>query len=200
MLKVTRLGILIALGAVLTACSAGTIETPPARLASASVLKPDAPGTNSWSYRAPGAGAGQYKRLLVEQTIVYAGPGAEFDGMEPTEQWRLAGVVDQQIRYALAEKDRVSERPGPDVARLRVSVVGVRKGAALALGADPGSIDLALEGSDSVSGQLVAAQFKRYRTGVLDLGAPWSTSETVRVAAQEAAAALVELMERPAPR
>jgi len=121
------------------------------------------------------------------------------------------GAVTETMQPAEGERGAWTE-PGPDVARLRFTLIGVEEtvpyvstvtrvipiGAAINMvssaagggGTLTGSVTYAIEALDSESGKVVAAAVRRLTPGAFDLSSTMGTKETARAVAKDAAAKL----------
>ncbi len=110
----------LALAAV-TACS--TTPQVPSGLASASqpmAASPYATGTLVW--KKPGLNQAAYTSFIINPIDVYRGPDAQFGSGTDTQA--LAADMDRQFRQSLGERYRITNTPGPNTARLQLTLVG----------------------------------------------------------------------------
>jgi hypothetical protein len=189
---------------VLTGCSE-TRSAPPTGLSSAGQMQQDTDRRDRWTYRDPQVDLRKYKRFQFEPGAVYTGADATFGSIDAGERQRYADVVAREFAKVISEKYPTAAAPGADVARVRLTLLGVEstvgglatvsrlapagiavnaaKGAAGESGSFTGSIEVAIEAFDSQSNALIFAGVRRATPAVYDLEATLSTTETVRSAA-----------------
>jgi hypothetical protein len=198
----------------LSACAAQTenVEQPPTGVVT-ETMQPAEGEHGAWTYLDPTVDLKKYTRFILERPKVYRGEGARY----PTSfsQEDLDEIADNfltETRAALEPKYPVVTEPGPDVARLRFTLIGVEEtvpyvstvtrvipvGAAINMvssaagggGTLTGSVTYAIEALDSESGKVVAAAVRRLTPGAFDLSSTLGTKDTARAVAKDAAAKL----------
>jgi hypothetical protein len=206
---------LIGLGLLaLSACAAQTesVERPPSGAVSEN-LQPAQGERGAWTYFDPGVDLKKYTRFILEPRKVYGGEGSSYPA-ELSQQDRedIAQYFVDEARQALEPDYPVVTEPGPGVARLRFTLLGVEqtvpyastvtrlipvgaainivKSAAGGSGTLTGSVTYAIEAFDSESGEVVAAAVRRLTPGAFDLSSTLGTKETARAVARDAAAKL----------
>jgi hypothetical protein len=184
-----------------------TRDRAPVSLPSATVMSQDKPGTESWTYAQPAPVFTRYRTLIVEPTSVYNGPDAQFEGIDPADRSRFAGIITGELRAELAKSFPTPAKPQADTMRLRVSLLGAQKttgGIATATRVTPlgfassalksalgrkgtltGSVLYAVELSDARTGELLLAAVRRRTPDPLDVPATLSTTKTVEAVARE---------------
>jgi hypothetical protein len=168
---------LVVLALASTGCASPGLERARA-LPVDSKLQPLPQGT-AYQYIDPRRDFSIYRRLMLEPVAVYAGTDHGFGDVLPADRAALAKAIGPHAARILGGgKVTLADAPGPDVLRLRLTVVGITRsrallqgvtyvipiGAALNLakgasgggGTFTGSVVLAGEFHDSVSGELVA--------------------------------------------
>jgi Protein of unknown function (DUF3313) len=206
---------LIGLGVLaLGACAAQTesVERPP-QGAVAEPLEPAQGERGAWTYLAPDVDLKKYTRFILERPRVYRGEGASYpSNLSQQDLDEIAQGFLDETRAALEPKYPIGTEPGPDVGRLRFTLIGVEQtvpyastvtrlipvGAAINMvssaagggGTLTGSVTYALEAFDSESGKVVAAAVRRLTPGAFDLSSTLGTKETARAVARDAAAKL----------
>lgn len=143
-----------------------------------SKLQPLPQGT-AYQYIDPRRDFSVYRRVLIEPVVVYTGADHGFGDVPPADRAALAKAIGPHAARILGGgKVTLATTPAPDVLRLRLTVVGITRsrallqgvtyvipiGAALNLakgasgggGTFTGSVVLAGEFHDSMSGELVA--------------------------------------------
>jgi hypothetical protein len=195
---------------VLTTASpllAQTKDNAPVSLQSARKMAQDRPGTESWTYAQPKVRFATYRTLIVEPTIVYKGPDAQFDGIEPADRAKYAGMITDELRSEMAKSFPAPPRPQADTLRLRVTLIGANKtkgGIATATRVTPlgfassalksamgktgsftGSLLYAVELYDARTNELLLGAVRRRTPDPLDVPATLSTTDTVKSVARE---------------
>jgi hypothetical protein len=197
----------------LAGCAAQTQEVQaPAGMPGAANLRLSSEEPGAWTYIAPGAQLGAYRRFILDQPRIFRGEGSDFDGLSDAEVQQIAQMFVDETRAALGPAYPIVTQPGPDVARLQFTLVGVSRtvpyvstatrvipiGAAINLlkggaggsGTLTGSVTYGIQAFDSQSGQLVAAAVRELTPGAFDIGATLGTMDTARAVAKDAAARL----------
>ncbi len=204
--------------AVAASASAQTRDHAPTALPSAGKLTQDSPRGESWTYMKDGLDLRKYRSIMIDPTAVYAGADAQFEDIEPADRQKFAGILTDELRAEIGKTMPVVAKPGPDTARLRLTLLGAegtRGGVATATRIMPiglatnavkslmgkpgrltGSMLLAVELTDSNSGELQAAAVRRRTPDALDIPATLSTTETVRAVARDLAKDLREKLEK----
>jgi hypothetical protein len=167
----------------------------------------DAPGSESWTYAQPRERFLRYRTLIVEPTVVYQGPDAQFEGIEPGDRARFAGIMTSELQAELAKSFPRPGQPQADTMRLRVTLLGAKKtrgGIATATRVTPlgfatsalksalgktgtltGSVLYSVELYDARTNELLLAAVRRRTPDPLDVPATLSTTDTVKAVARE---------------
>ena len=200
-----------ALGAALVVGSspaiAQTEDHAPVALKSSSKMAQDKSGSESWTYAQPRQVFGKYRTLIVDNTAVYNGPDAQFDGINAADRAKFAGIVTDQLRSELSKSFPNPVRVQPDTLRLKVTLLGAEKtkgGLATATRVTPmgfglsalksavgkggsftGSVLFAVELYDARTNELLLAAVRRRHPDPLDVPATLGTEETVKAVARE---------------
>lgn len=197
----------------LAGCTAQTqtVERPQG-LADAPDLQASLEEPGAWTYIAPGAQLGTYRRFILDPPRVFRGEGSGYGDLSDAEVQQIAQMFVEETRAALGTAYTVVTRPGPGVARLRFTLIAVSetvpyvatatrvipigaavnllKGGAGGPGTLTGSVTYGIEAFDARSGELVAAAVRELTPGAFDLGATLGTMETARAVAKAAATML----------
>jgi hypothetical protein len=190
-----------------TPALAQTKDRAPVAMQSARQMSQDKPGTESWTYAQPTSVFTKYRTVIVDQTVVYTGPDAQFNGVEPADRSRFAAIVTDELRSELAKSFPAPARPQADTMRLRVTLLGATKTkgwlatatrvtplgfATSALksvagrkGTFTGSLLYAVEVFDARTNELLIAAVRRRTPDPLDIPATLSTTDTVKAVARE---------------
>ena len=164
----------------------------------------------AWTYRAAGVDLASYRRFILDQPRIYRGEGASFGELSEAEVQQIGDMFVEETRTALGTTYPVVTEPGPGVARLRFTIIGVSEtvpyvstatrvipiGAAINLlsqgtghgGTLTGSVTYGVEAFDSQSGEIVAAAVRRLTPGAFDVSSTLGTMDTARAVARDAAA------------
>jgi hypothetical protein len=187
---------------------AQTEDQAPVGLPSATRMAQDKPGTESWTYAQPKSVFAKYRTVIVEPTVVYRGPDAQFDGgISAADRSAYAGIVTNELRAELAKSFPAPARAQADTLRIRVTLLGAEKtkgGIATATRVTPlgfatsalksalgktgtftGSLLYAVEVFDARSNELLLAAVRRRTPDPLDVPATLSTTDTVKAVARE---------------
>ena len=197
--------------ALLLGTPAAILAQAPSSLSSASKLTPDAK-SDSWTYRNPNASLGAYQSFIIQPTAVYSDPTAQWDGTTPDQRQKYAAYMTQALRDAVGTGYQIVDKPGPGVATLRLTLLGVQKtvggvatvsrvtpmGFALngiqslrgKKGSMTGSVQVALEVTDSRNDALVFAAVRKRSPDALDIESTLSTEKTVEAVADDIAKAV----------
>ena len=178
-------------------------------------LEPVPKGTGAFTYVDKSHDFSPYRRLLVEQVVVYTAADHGFGDIPDAERTRMATFIDAQARLILARTQYpIATEPGPDVLRLRLTLVGMTpsramlqgmtyvipvgaalnlvKGASGGSGTFMGSVTLAGEFYDAMAGNLLAGFVATRSPNALNVTALSSSYE----AAGQGAVSLLEDLRR----
>jgi hypothetical protein len=203
--------------AVVNPAIAQTRDHAPVSLPSARVLAQDAPGSENWTYAQPRERFTKYRTVIVDPTVIYQGPDAQFDGIEVADRYKMASIITDELRRELAKTFPTPPKPQADTLRLRVTILGATKtkgGLATATRATPigiglsalksalgkpgsltGSILYAVELYDGRTNELLLAAVRRRTPDPLDIPATLSQQDTVKAVAREFADGARERLE-----
>jgi hypothetical protein len=172
----------------------------------------------SWTYLRPGLNLQSYRNVMIEPTVVYTGPDAQFQGVTPAERQRYAAILTDKLRGAMARGPTVVTRAGPGTARIRLTLIGMTETTAVAAtasrvtvfgfattamrsvtgrqGAMTGSMLIAIEIFDGATGQLQAAAVRRRAPDALDIPATLSNQQTVEAIGRDLGRSVRERFQR----
>ena len=68
----------------------------------------------------------QYKKLMVDSVVFFYAPDAKYKAIDPQDMKELADAFNQEIFNALKDTYPIVSEPGPDVARLRIALTGIK--------------------------------------------------------------------------
>lgn len=189
--------------------AAQTLNRPPEGLASSSKMTPDASHEESWTYAQPSERFLNYRSVIVDPTIIYRGPDAQFEGIDQADLSKFSEIFTQDLRRELAEAVATKESSQGRALRLRVTLLGIKKttgGLATATRVTPlglassavksalgksgtftGSVLYAVELFDSSTNELLLAAIRRRAPDPLDVPATLSTTDTIKAVARDLA-------------
>jgi hypothetical protein len=187
--------------------SSQTRDHAPTALKSSHKMTQDSPGTESWTYAQPISVFQKYRTVMVDETTVYQGPDAQFEGIDYADRAKYAAMITQELRSEIAKTFPSPAKPQADTLRLHVTVLGGQRtegGLATATRVTPlgfatsalksvmgkkgsltGSLLYAVELYDARTNELLLAAVRRRTPDPLDIPATLSTSDTVKAVARE---------------
>lgn len=196
---------------------AQTRDHAPVALQSAPKMSQDQAQSESWTYMKPDVDMTRYLSVIIDPTQVYAGPDAQFDGIEPPDRAKYADMITEALRSEVAKSFPASGFSADQTLRIRVTLLGATptKGgiatatrvttAGLALsafrsirgkpGALTGSVLYAVEAVDGATGEVLVAAVRRRNPDALDIPATLSTTDTVKAVARDLADDVRERLE-----
>ncbi len=179
----------------------------PVSLPSARQMTQDKAGTESWTYAQPTSRFLRYRTVIVDPTVVYQGPDAQFEGIDPADRVKYAQIITDELRSELAKTFPAPATPQADTLRLRVTILGAEKtkgGLATATRVTPlgfatsalksalgkngsftGSVLYAVELYDAKTNELLLAAVRRRTPDPLDVPATLSTTDTIKAVARD---------------
>src|SRR3546814_12964992 len=159
----------------------------PGELQSSSRLTEDPGKHDSWTYRNPDANLATYKRFIIEPTAIYADPAATWGSTTQEQRQKFADKLTKALRDEIGSSYQIADKPGPDVARMRLTLLGIETTKSVAAtasrvtpfglafngvkslagkkGTFMGSVQAAFELTDSQSGELPYARSAARRVG-----------------------------------
>jgi outer membrane murein-binding lipoprotein Lpp len=203
----------LALGAMVLAlagCSAQTqsMDQPTGMDISAQLQQNPNEG-GAWTYLDPTANLKSYDSFIILPAKIFRGEGAKYGGLSDQEIQQVADMFSEELRTALQPTYPVVTTPGPNVASIQFTLIGVEStvplvstatriipiGAAINLlksgagggGTLTGSVTYGIEAKDSVSNKTVAAAVRDLAPGAFDLSSTLGTMDTARAVARDAA-------------
>ena len=106
---------------------AQTKDHAPVGMKSSSKMAQDKAGSESWTYAQPREVFSKYRTLIVDNTVVYNGPDAQFDGIDAADRSKFASIVTNELRSELAKSFPNPPRVQADTLRLKVTLLGAEK-------------------------------------------------------------------------
>jgi len=89
-------------------------------------LQPGPEGGAKMRWMKPGVMFGKYNKFMVDSVIFFFAGDSEYKGIDPNEMKELADKFNQAIVAAFKDKYPIVAEPGPDVARVRIAITGVK--------------------------------------------------------------------------
>jgi hypothetical protein len=77
------------------------------------------------AYQAPDLDVSRYHALLIDAADVYPGKDEGFDGVSTADRQKLAAKITSEFLRVLSAKYPVTNKPGPGVVRLHLSLAGI---------------------------------------------------------------------------
>ena len=63
----------------------------------------DSPGSESWTYAQPRSAFRRYRTVIVDPTVVYQGPDAQFEGIDYADRRNSLTSLTQELRSEMAK-------------------------------------------------------------------------------------------------
>ena len=184
-----------------------TRDHAPVDLPSSSRMTQDRPGVESWTYAQPRSAFLKYRTVIVDPTVVYQGPDAQFEGIDQADRAKYADMITNELRSEIGKSFPAPAQPQADTMRLRVTILGAQKtkgGVATATRVTPlgfatsalksalgksgsftGSLLYSVELYDAKTNELLLAAVRRRTPDPLDVPATLSTTDTVKSVARD---------------
>ncbi|HME41701.1 MAG TPA: DUF3313 domain-containing protein [Syntrophorhabdales bacterium] len=89
-------------------------------------LEPGPEGGAKMRWMKPGVMFGKYDKFMVDSVIFFFADDSAYKGIDPNDMKELADKFNQAIVAAFKDKYPIVVEPGPDVARLRIAITGVK--------------------------------------------------------------------------
>jgi hypothetical protein len=90
-------------------------------------LQPGPEGEAKMRWLKPGVMFGKYNKLMLDSVIFFFADDSQYKGIDPNELKELSDSFNQVIVAALKDKYPIVAEPGPDVARLRIAITGIKQ-------------------------------------------------------------------------
>ena len=195
---------LLASAAFLGACSSN--EPPPVETqATRSVPmseQSDVAGRVGMVYRAPNVNAKQYTRFIVDPVQIYRAADANFGDATEQQKQDMARFMQSELVRTLGP--RVTTTPGPNVARIKMTLAGLEGNTPVAAtasrilpvglvanvvqsargepGSFTGSVTYSAEVVDSMSGTPIVVAVQKRSPDAMDIGATFSSADAQKAA------------------
>jgi hypothetical protein len=190
-----------------TPLSAQTRDNAPVGMKSSRVMTQDKANGESWTYAKPADTFLKYRTVIIDPTVVYTGPDAQFEGIEPADRARFASILTNELRSEIAKSFPAPAKAKGDTLRIHTVLLGAQKttgGLATATRVTPfgfatsalksalgksgsftGSILYGVEIYDGRTGELLLAAVRRRTPDPLDVPATISTTNTIKAIARD---------------
>jgi hypothetical protein len=89
-------------------------------------LQPGPEGGVKMRWLKSGVMFGKYNKFMVDSVIFFFAHDSEYKGIDPNEMKELSDGFNQAIVAAFKDKYPIVAEPGPDVARIRIAITGVK--------------------------------------------------------------------------
>jgi hypothetical protein len=89
-------------------------------------LEPGPDGGAKMRWMKPGTMFGKYDKFMVDSVIFFFADNSEYKGIDPNDMKELADGFNKAIVAAFKDKYPIVAEPGPDVARIRIAITGVK--------------------------------------------------------------------------
>ena len=215
--KSIALALPVAALAAVSPAIAQTRDHAPVAMQSARQMMQDKADSESWSYVNPAANFTKYRTVIVDPTVVYDGPDAQFEGIDRDARQRFAVILTNELRSEIGKSFAAPPRATPTTLRVRVNLIGAQTtkgGLATATRATPmglglsaaksllgkqgtltGSVLYGVEAFDGATGELLLAAVRRRTPDPLDIPATLSTTKTVESVARDFASSARKRLE-----
>jgi len=90
-------------------------------------LQPGPEGGAKMRWIKPGIDLTKYRKLMIDSVVFYLAPDSEDKGIDAEQMKELSDAFNQEIVNALKDKYILVADPGPDVARMRIAITGIKK-------------------------------------------------------------------------
>ena len=90
-------------------------------------LGPAAEGGNSKNWLKPGVDFAKYNKIILENVVYFFADDSEYKGIEPEQLQELSKAFEQEIVNVYKDKYPIVSEPGPDVARFKIALTGLKQ-------------------------------------------------------------------------
>jgi len=162
-------------------------------------LQPGPEGGAKMRWMKPGVMFGKYDKFMVDSVIFFFADDSAYKGIDPNDMKELADKFNQAIVAAFKDKYPIVVEPGPDVARIRIAITGVKgskpgvsavssilpiglafslvKKGATGSYSGSGTTSAELEFLDTTTNQPIAAAVDEQSAGFTDRFSKWESAE-----------------------
>ncbi len=75
----------------------------------------------------PGVDFTKYTKLMIDSVVFYFADDSQYKGIDPQEMKELADTFNQELVTTFKDAYPIVSDPGPDVARIRIAITGVKQ-------------------------------------------------------------------------
>jgi hypothetical protein len=183
-----------------------------AQMRSSSQMIQDEGKADSWTYRNPSAQLNRYTAFIIDPTAVAGSATASWGKIDAVKRQKYADIMTTELRKEIGSAYPIVGRPGPGVARMRVTLLGMEgtkpiaatasrvtpmglaftsmKGLVGKKGSFMGSVHVGFELTDSRTGEVQFGAIRRRSANALDFTAAVSNENTVEAVAMDVADAI----------
>jgi hypothetical protein len=201
-------GVLVFLFMVVAGCASKEAK-PVEGLGTPSQEMTKNPYTAGMRWLKPGVDFKKYTKFMFEPVVIYRGEDADFGKISEEDKEKMATFMGEEFPKIIGEKYPVVKTPGPDVARVKLTLAGlsetvpgvstvagvfpiglvmnIGKSAAGYQGTLVGSATIAVEIYDSETNVLLAAFLQKRFPLALDVTKTFSTFKAAETAITESA-------------
>ena len=90
-------------------------------------LGPGPEGGAKYRWLKPGVDFSKYNKLMIDSVVFYYAPDSEDMGIDAEQMKELTDAFNTELVNVLKDSYPIVAEPGPDVARLRIALTGVKK-------------------------------------------------------------------------
>ncbi|OPY78438.1 MAG: hypothetical protein A4E65_02203 [Syntrophorhabdus sp. PtaU1.Bin153] len=91
------------------------------------VLQPGPEGGAKERWLKPGVDFSKYNKFMIHSVVFFFADDSEYKGIDPEEMQELSESFNKAIKTAFKDKYPMVTEPGPDVARIRFAITGVKQ-------------------------------------------------------------------------
>lgn len=162
-------------------------------------LEPGPKGAAKMRWLKPGVDHTKYKKFMVDYVVFTLAEDSEYRGINGDEMKKLGDAASQSFVNAIKEKYPVVSEPGPDVARLKLAIVGLKQsrpalsavttvvpvGLAISIvkkgttdaWTGSGATAAELLALDSMTNEVIGAGYDEYKAGFSERFTKWGSVE-----------------------
>jgi hypothetical protein len=162
-------------------------------------LEPGPEGAAKMRWMKPGVDHTKYKKFMVDYVVFTLADDSEYKGINGDEMKQLGDAASLALVNALKERYPIVSEPGPDVARIKLAIVGLKQsrpvlsavttvipvGLAVSLvkrGATnawtgSGATRAELLALDSMTNEVIGAAYDEYKAGFAERFSKWGSVE-----------------------
>jgi hypothetical protein len=90
-------------------------------------LGPGPEGGVKYRWLKPGVNFAKYNKLMIDSVVFYYAPDSDDKGIDGEQMKELTDAFNTELVNTLKDSYPIVAEPGPDVARLRIALTGVKK-------------------------------------------------------------------------